>query len=516
MQSATCQNRFYTIESSKDSNDMCLNKHRLRILLLVGVLLLVGMATPARADIAPPEPPYGTNPIPGAETTHVRMVSETVLMEVDVEGLAHVTADFYMRNVGSETESMQVRFPFDTTSRGDLCKGLMPFRPISDLQAWVDDQQVAITLTYETIEYPVPTPNVWQVPCWANFPVIFPPAQDVHITVTYMAEPYDFYYDNQYYYDYILETGAGWQGTIGSAEIILRLPYLLDEYNYYGCTPDDCTVSENEVRWSFSAFEPDFNISAGVVPPPTWMRVLDGRADVAANPQDGEAWGRLGWAYKDVVMQMRGTRGDTAGQEMYTWSVEAYQQAVTLLPGDADWHYGYAELLCHHAEWEDWAMTQEELQSTWLACEEQLKAALDLNSAHERANKLLQSLIGISAPWVIDMSAYMPATPTPPTPSATYTPRPPTPRPTITHTAIRTTPRPSITLPPGTFRNLTPSPTIPIPVSTQTARPTATLPAPTALPAAAEAGGSPLLLALGMIGVAVALAVVWLVRKRGG
>ena len=161
-------------------------------------------------------------------------------------------------------------------------------------------------------------------------------------------------------------------------------------------------------------------------------------------------------------------------------------------------------------------MTQEELQSTWLACEEQLKAALDLNSAHERANKLLQSLIGISAPWVIDMSAYLPATPTPPTPSATHTPRPPTPRPTITHTAIRTTPRPSITLPPGTFRNLTPSPTIPIPVSTQTARPTTTLPAPTALPAAAEAGGSPLLLALGMIGVAVALAVVWLVRKRGG
>jgi hypothetical protein len=55
----------------------------------------------------------------------------------------------------------------------------------------------------------------------------------------------------------------------------------------------------------------------------------------------------LGWAYKDAILESRGVQWDEAGQQMYAWSVEAYQQAVTLLPNDADWHYGYAELLAY-------------------------------------------------------------------------------------------------------------------------------------------------------------------------
>jgi len=72
-------------------------------LCLLALGLLAGSSTPARADIAPDEPPYGTNPEPGTETTNVRMMAETVLMDVTGSYAADVTASFTMRNLG-ETE----------------------------------------------------------------------------------------------------------------------------------------------------------------------------------------------------------------------------------------------------------------------------------------------------------------------------------------------------------------------------------------------------------------------------
>lgn len=59
----------------------------------------------AQADVAPFGPPEGTNPVPGTEITQVRMVAETVIIDIDAdtpyaEGLAHVTASFTMRNLG--------------------------------------------------------------------------------------------------------------------------------------------------------------------------------------------------------------------------------------------------------------------------------------------------------------------------------------------------------------------------------------------------------------------------------
>jgi hypothetical protein len=138
-------------------------------------------------------------------------------MEVDSAGLAHVTADFYMRNLGSEAEFMQVRFPLDQTlGWGRMCGGLMPFAPIDDLRAWVDGQQMEITITYETIgvsNYPnadhISTPA-------GQFPSHFSADQEVLITIKYTGEPYGGGYS------YVLETGAGWRGRLAA----LRFPYV--------------------------------------------------------------------------------------------------------------------------------------------------------------------------------------------------------------------------------------------------------------------------------------------------
>src|SRR5512133_908692 len=81
------------------------------------VYCLLALPSTAGADIAPPAQPPGSNPVPGTEQTQVRMVSETVILEVqgitpkNSLGQAKVGATFIMRNLGESAEQMAVRFP---------------------------------------------------------------------------------------------------------------------------------------------------------------------------------------------------------------------------------------------------------------------------------------------------------------------------------------------------------------------------------------------------------------------
>jgi hypothetical protein len=50
----------------------------------------------------------------------------------------------------------------------------------------------------------------------------------------------------------------------------------------------------------------------------------------------------------------KGLREDDGGLELYELSVEAYETAVALLPEDALWHAGFADLLATHAYWTAW------------------------------------------------------------------------------------------------------------------------------------------------------------------
>jgi tetratricopeptide (TPR) repeat protein len=387
------------------------------------VVLLIQATDYVRADIAPPAPPSGSNPMTGLESTNVRMVSETILMEIDAdspydESLAQVTAIFTMHNLGETEEQMEVRFPLaQSIEWGYLCGGGLAFPPITNLKAWVNNHQVPTHKTYETAEYfKQGEPNRYggtndneyvtlTVPCWEHFEVTFPPEEDVIIKVVYTASPYDHWKLAYYGYSYILETGAGWKGTINSADIIVRLPYELNEYNFLGCRPETCTVDINEVRWHYEDFEPDFHSNARVslLPPHLWQRILVETENTTKNPEDGEAWGRLGKAYKESVVG-RSFRYDLPGEEMYFLSKEAYQKAVTLLPNDAGWHYGFADLLCRKAEW-----SSEFAIEKWQECFEQIKQALEINPKHQKANELLDYISEFTiAGKLVDLSGSEP------------------------------------------------------------------------------------------------------------
>ena len=315
--------------------------------LLAGLLLI----SPASADVAPPHQPPGSNLEPGQESTQVRMAAERVIIDVsentpaDSLGKARVTADFTMRNLGSQTETMAARFPIAFSD------GFSSYPEIENIKIQVDGAQVA----YRRVDGPELYYGDVEVP-WAEFDITFPAGKDVLIRVSYDLEatgeiPFIAFY-------YLLQTGAGWKDDIGSGEIIVRLPYeanfqnvILTEQIGWSQTTAGATFSGQEIIWRFEDLEPDDtdNFEVSLVMPSVWEQILVERNRVAADAEDGEAWGRLGKAYKEIWMYRRGFRQDPGGVELYQLAIEAYEQALTLLPDDALWHAGFADLLSIHA-----------------------------------------------------------------------------------------------------------------------------------------------------------------------
>jgi len=324
----------------------------LSILSIAVLGLFVGVLS-ARADVAPPQFPPGANPEID-QVTHVRMMDERVVIEiqaeddVDVMGTARVWAEFRMENLGSNTEKLMVRFPISYSD------GFRGYPEIDDLMVYINNDSVPTTKISLDGD-----PEKWDDPIkWSEFEVVFPPGEIVEIEVDYTLHGTGYY--PFVTYSYLLETGAGWNGTIGSAEIIVRLPYfattanvLIDEQTGWGSTTDGGILSGNEILWSLEDFEPGYenNITVAMVWPSVWQRILEEQKHVYDFPTDGEAWGMLAKYYKEVSRFSKGYREDPGGVFLHEQSIAAYQEALDLLPDDALWHAGYADLLMWHSVW---------------------------------------------------------------------------------------------------------------------------------------------------------------------
>lgn len=331
-------------------------------LVLFAVLLMLVSILPqgtARADIAPPETPPGVTLLPGEESTQVRMVAETVTLTISADpsdaqkAVAETVAVFTMRNLGAGEERMQVRFPlsfFDGST-----DGWMDFPEIPSIEAKVNGQVVPTTrkdMPAVKSEAPFSYPERDELP-WAVFDAVFPPNEDVVIEVTYTVNGFGNY--PNYSFKYIMETGAGWNGAIGSAEIIARFPYAVGEKNVFTSgmlgfdQPNwDVTLSGNEIRWQAQDFEPtwEHNIEFSLIAPSLWQSVLDSSARTAANPDDAEAWGALAEAYWRILYSPRGSVFYYPHQvEMYELAKAAYENHLMRQPGAASMHLNYAWLM---------------------------------------------------------------------------------------------------------------------------------------------------------------------------
>lgn len=198
----------------------------------------------------------------------------------------------------------------------------------------------------------------------------------------------------------MLETGAGWKGSIGSAEIIVNLPYeanhqnvIINETTGWSQTTPGAILEGNHVIWHFEDFEPTMenNIEISVVMPNVWRKVLEERARVADHPEDGEAWGRLGKLYKESSYLRSWFREDDGGKELYFLSIEACEKALELLPEDALWHVGFADLLWKHAYWDVFQPGSPNLDEIQRAVEE-IKIAYDLKPENPQVLKFLDEI----------------------------------------------------------------------------------------------------------------------------
>ena len=378
-------------------------------LVICMLLLALLLPVPARADMAPPQQPPGAAIMPGAQTTQVRMLAETVTMTVltrpsaNYPGQAKTQAVFTMHNTGSAAETMQARFPL--TFWNDESDGMGRYPEIQDIRISVNGKTIPTTRVQQT--YTPPGGIARQLTPWAAFDVTFPPGQDVTVTVDYTTNGYG--YEPDFTLRYILETGAGWYGTIGSADIVVNLPYpaspenvIVDAQDFAPQTSAGAQFSTNQVRWHLSDFEPtaDNNIVVSLVIPSVWQKVLDWRAQVIKTPADGEAWGQLGKAIKESMRITKGfLRDGPTADKLMAESSAAYQKSVSLLPKDALWHYGYADLLWIHHFNDQAAMDRGDYTEIAKAVD-QLRQSLALDPKNQDALNLALWISG-SSPGVI-------------------------------------------------------------------------------------------------------------------
>ncbi len=383
-------------------------------LCLVLLALLIGPQL-ALADIAPPEPPVGSALAPEGEVTQVRMLAETVKIEVSsvsdyATGHAGVSADFTMRNLGAEAEQMDVRFPLCFNSWGYIDDWKIIYPPVADFHVWVDGKEAGVTYQDEEL-YDSQTAADISVACWAHFPVTFPAGQDVDVRVRYTQQGYagleHGLSDTYIKYNYILFTGAGWKDTIGSAEIEVHLPMPVSELTVLEMPDESEQVDAQTLRWRYTDFEPAqydnkkisvFRIT--ILNPKYYVQLMEREQAVAADPEDGDAWGFLAKSYKQLVMRERGMDDRPIGAEYFQKSAQAYQQALALKPEDVDWHYGYAELLCRKALWNFGFADLSEEAVFGRACADELNRTLDIDPDNTRAQELLSLFIN-HHPYII-------------------------------------------------------------------------------------------------------------------
>jgi hypothetical protein len=373
--------------------------------VIVALGWAMGFKNSVWADAAPPAQPPGSNIEPGSGTM-VQMVAENVLLWIGLGNDVSVSADFAMRNQGTPEEILAVRFPMENPNGwGD---GYGNHSQVRDFSVRVNDTQVPFKIVEESYtEQDDPIP-------WATFEVEFPPGEDVIISVKYSTELYGY---NHASLDYVLGTGAGWYGPIGSAAITLRLPYAVSPTNvdfvHAGGSDTGITFVGNEVRWQAQNYEPSpYSVyGAGIIWPSYWKEILDLEARIGKNQGDLEAVLALAEAYRYIDP----VKGYVADEDLFSLSENTVLQALALHPSDPDL---YAELAVNRwwrlrNEGVDIHIHQPEVQNVLRV----LMIALKGNPDNQVALQLLDEMRG----WLGDfeLPEEIPAIDLPP-----YTPTP--------------------------------------------------------------------------------------------
>ena len=339
-------------------------------LILVCILLGLSIPAPARADLGvQPILPDGSNIQPRVETP-IQMAAEKVVFNVrqatewdaaavtynpmayGLQGpewsptliwqlsVAEVSAVFTMTNPTSEAVRMTVWFPLASALESEEWESHVgEIAPrIENFLVFVNNQPLA----YDISELPNPRGADSPLLPWASFPETFPAGQDVLIQVSYLVWAQEDITGIGMKLSYIFQTGAGWAGPIGRAELVFNLPYLASPETISAMPPGG-QIEGCQARWTWENFEPnpqdDFTI--WLIRQERWEELETARIRTINWSEDGEAWLDLADTYRRLILgkyQFMASFTET----YQPLGVQAAQEALRLLPEDGRPHYELA------------------------------------------------------------------------------------------------------------------------------------------------------------------------------
>ncbi len=420
-------------------------KHRHLIALVAITMIALTPTSHAHADMAPPEPPAGGSLDTGQPSTYVRMVSEDVLMIANDDNM-DVKAIFNMLNQGTKDEILDARFPVGFKWDSYPIWGVNT----DSFVVYVDRKRTTFVIDDQ--------PD--SIDIWASWQVAFPPGETVKVEVVYQTLKSES--DSFSMYNYTLETGAGWYGTIGEGTVTLRMPYEIDKDSLYHTDigwlivdPEYYKIVGTDIIWHFTDLEPkqEDNIFVKVISPPLWREWTVAQNAVKQNPDSVSAHLRLARAMSEITDYHNGycyglfEFGQKAIDEYTVWLNVIPDNIVRQkIPNIVDYHLDYLEL-SRSAFFEAEPICPEFMRIMALAPTD--KRVLELKEQFDRCISEATS----------SPTATFTATPSPTqTLRPTRTPRPtwtPSLTPTLTFTL---TPKPTLTITPILTATSTPTP----------------------------------------------------------
>jgi hypothetical protein len=352
-------------------------------LVLAGIVLVLLSPAPVHADVGvQPVLPGGSNIEPEGQIP-IQMSSELVTMNVRsatetdntiihlnpqtygiqykpiwYSAVAEVTAEFTMTNPTSDSVSLTAWFPL-ASALDSVSWQLNPDESppyIASFHVTVDGN----SLDYSVSELPNPKgADKPQLP-WASFPVTFLAGKVTHIQVRYLLPLAQAIKGNALALYYVFQTGAGWAGPIGQAELVLNLPYPASDGTLVRVLPGSLRIpyasaypqvaipsggvmKGSQARWTWMNFEPasQDDFAVWLMDPTLWKQLEADQAAVQADSSNGLAWLKLASLYRTLATS--GYNSPSIFNITYfPLSLEAFHMAADLLPDHPVPHAGLA------------------------------------------------------------------------------------------------------------------------------------------------------------------------------
>lgn len=231
--------------------------------LIFGFIILIALSPSiVRADGVEVEVIKGYTVIP-VQNHAVRMLSEEVKMfpaekQNEINESVQVNANFIFENLSDKKIEMKMGFPFFLSDNPRGFKSWIQGQPVK-VEKRPMGGKGEIVLQHERSGY-ILHMYVWDIS--------FAPHEKKEVKVEYVGGWGNALTPAEFYFIYVTETGALWSGTIGKADIYLKLSSadmkMLNNPNYkLRASPSGYVLKGDQLEWHFENWKPKDNI--GVV-----------------------------------------------------------------------------------------------------------------------------------------------------------------------------------------------------------------------------------------------------------